>query len=186
MAASGTAFTRDQARLLARSAKSVVCFFDADRAGLAAAERSLPVLLAEGLEVRMATLGETTAKDPDEYLREHGPEALAERISQASHWSLFLLRGATQGKMGLRPDEQAALVRRVEALADSIPDEQTREQCRELVHKTMLGIDSLRSAPWRGGRVPASVAVLAAEEPRVAPLPKGHQHAEAQLIHILC
>lgn len=185
VAASGTAFTRDQARLLARSAKSVVCFFDADRAGLAAAERSLPVLLAEGLEVRMATLGETTAKDPDEYLREHGPVALAERITQASHWSMFLLRAATTGKVGLRPDEQASLVRRVEALADSIPDEQTREQCRELVHKTMLGIDSLRSAPWRGGRLSAPVS-SGAEESRLEPPPKGHLRAEAQLVHVLC
>lgn len=188
VAASGTAFTRDQARLLARSAKRVVCFFDADRAGLAAAERSLPVLLAEGLEVRMATLGgDSDAKDPDEYLKTHGPKALAERIAVASHWSLFLLRGATSGEFGLRPDEQAALVRRVETLTDSIPDEQTRSQCREILDKTMKDMDSLRTIKWSEIRNPRAAPLPMAREPQgLPPMPKGHLRAEAQLVHLLC
>lgn len=189
VAASGTAFTREQARLISRTAKRVVCFFDADKAGLAAAERSLPVLLAEGLEVRMATLGETTAKDPDEYLKAHGPEALRERVAQASHWSVFLLRAATTGGNGLRPDEQASLVRRVESLSDTIPDEQSRSQCRELVHRTMMDIDSVRSTPWSASSsksAPAMHVPTQALTPAMRPLPKGHQRAEAQLVHILC
>lgn len=189
VAASGTAFTREQARLLARSAKRVVCFFDADRAGLAAAERSLPVLLAEGLEVRVATLGETEAKDPDEYLKAHGPAALSERIAQASHWSLFLLRTATSTGSGFRQDEQAALVRRTEALADTIPDEQSREQCRELVHMTMKDIDSVQTIRWsETGSMPIprmNVPAMAQPIPDQQ-LPKGHLRAEAQLVHLLC
>ena len=188
VAASGTAFTRDQARLLARSAKRVVCFFDADRAGLAAAERSLPVLLAEGLEVRMATLGaDSGAKDPDEYLRSHGPKALAERISAASHWSLFLLGATANGDLGMRPDEKATLVRRVESLADSIPDEQTRSQCQESIHKIKKDMDSLRSGNWSANRNPKAVPLRGGIEERGIPeLPKGHLRAEAQLIHLLC
>jgi DNA primase catalytic core len=188
VAASGTAFTRDQARLLARSAKRVVCFFDADRAGLAAAERSLPVLLAEGMEVRMATLGlDSEAKDPDEYLKIHGPKALADRIAAATHWSLFLLGAAGNGDLGLRPDEQAALVRRVEALADSIPDEQSRSQCRESIHQIMKGMDSLRSSNWSAVRNPKAVPLPMGVQPTGLPqLPKGHQRAEAQLVHLLC
>ena len=187
VAASGTAFTRDQARLLARSAKKVVCFFDADRAGLAAAERSLPVLLAEGMEVRMATLGkDSDAKDPDEYLKAHGPKALAERIAAATHWTRFLIGAGGNSDLALRPDEQAALVRRVEALADSIPDEQSRSQCRESIHQIMKGMDTLRSSNWSANRNPRAVPLRMGAQPVGLPeLPKGHQRAEAQLVHLL-
>lgn len=185
VAASGTAFTRDQARLLARSARRVVCFFDADRAGLAAAERSLPVLLVEGLEVRMATLGgETDAKDPDEYLREHGPEALQERIQQARHWVGFLLQAAFREDLRLTPDEKASFVRRIDALAASIPDEGVREQCRMEIHPFMVGLGIDSQGP-RGTR-PSRSLPGGAEPVGLPELPKGHSRAEAQLIHILC
>lgn len=198
VAASGTAFTRDQARLLARSAKKVVCFFDADRAGLAAAERSLPVLLAEGLDVRMATLGAgTKAKDPDEYLTENGPDALRERIGVATHWSVFLLRGAASLS---NPDDKASLVRRVEQLTTSIPDPQTRSQCMELVDQTTKSLNSLNESTWRGaarGRAPGlpvpeqgggfDLSLHGADPGSgTTRAQAGRTRVEAQLIHVLC
>ena len=49
----GTALTRHHARLLKRYVDSVVLVFDGDEAGLKASERSLPLLLNEGLEVKL-------------------------------------------------------------------------------------------------------------------------------------
>jgi DNA primase len=142
VAASGTAFTRDQARLLSRQAKRVVCFFDGDRAGVAAAERSLPVLLSEGLEVRVANLEGTGAKDPDELLKSGGPEALRERLTGARHWVHFLLNGFRVLAPRPTPDQRADFIRRIRTLLAAIPDPQLREQCAREAHPYLevLGI----------------------------------------------
>jgi len=58
----GTALTPSHAKTLARYAEKVVVAFDGDSAGLAAARRSIPHLLAEGLSVRVARLSE--GQDP--------------------------------------------------------------------------------------------------------------------------
>ena len=49
LATCGTSLTPDHARALLLRTKTVVLLFDGDVAGQAAAERSLPILLAEGL-----------------------------------------------------------------------------------------------------------------------------------------
>jgi DNA primase len=81
VAGMGTAFTTDQARLLARHATRVVLLYDGDKAGRLAAEKSLDVLLVEGLEVRIALLPE--GKDVDEVLLEEGVERLDAIVSAA-------------------------------------------------------------------------------------------------------
>ena len=88
IAPQGTAFTRDQARLLKRFAadEAVLCF-DADNAGQQAAERSLPALLEMGVGVRVATM--PAGQDPDSLIREHGAMAFAERIAAAQDFFDF-------------------------------------------------------------------------------------------------
>lgn len=72
----GTALTPDQARLLGRYTKEVVASYDADAAGQKAASRSIPLLRAAGLNVRVLVVPD--GKDPDEFLRAHGKNAHAE------------------------------------------------------------------------------------------------------------
>lgn len=81
VAGMGTAFTAEQARELSRYADEVVMAYDGDDAGRAAAERTLPILLAAGLSVRLAVfpLGE----DPDSLRLAQGKEAVARAIGEA-------------------------------------------------------------------------------------------------------
>jgi DNA primase len=81
VAGMGTAFTTDQARLLARHTTRVVLLYDGDKAGRLAAEKSLDVLLVEGLEVRIALLPE--GRDVDEVLLEEGVERLDAIVAAA-------------------------------------------------------------------------------------------------------
>ncbi len=83
----GTALTSDHARLLKRSTKNVLVLFDSDQAGQYAQERSLPILLSEGLLPKAISLGES--KDPDEFLRLNGAEKLRDKIKSAA--DLFLV-----------------------------------------------------------------------------------------------
>lgn len=74
VASLGTAFTSGHAKLLKRHTKEVVILYDSDGAGQKAALRAIPILRSEGLKVRVLLLQE--GKDPDEYLKVHGHEAM--------------------------------------------------------------------------------------------------------------
>lgn len=78
----GTALTADHLRKLARVAKQVVLCFDSDNAGREAArkafETGFPLNL---LELQFVSV--PSGKDPDDYIREHGPEGFAALISRA-------------------------------------------------------------------------------------------------------
>ena len=77
----GTAFTQEQAKLIGRYAKNVVLSLDSDDSGLKAAEKSMDILAAAGLKVRVLVL--RGAKDPDEYIRLFGRDAFEAAISKA-------------------------------------------------------------------------------------------------------
>lgn len=66
VAASGTALTLDQLKALSYLSKNVKLCFDADRAGLAATERAIP--LAQKLGLNLFVVEIEGAKDPDELI----------------------------------------------------------------------------------------------------------------------
>ena len=74
VASSGTALTDDQVRLLKRFTDEVLLVFDADRAGRDAARKAAALAAHNGMRTRVATVPE--GKDPDEFLRAGGAEAL--------------------------------------------------------------------------------------------------------------
>ena len=96
----GTALTKFHASLLKRYVNSVVLVFDGDEAGLKASERSLPLLLSEGLEVKFLSLPK--GEDPDDFIRSHGKKAFQERLKQAKDLFFFVLQKKYQEfkKMG--------------------------------------------------------------------------------------
>ena len=68
----GTAFTAEQANLLARYTKEIVLMMDADAAGQKAIRRASELLENTGLNVRVVMIPD--GKDPDEYIKKNGPE----------------------------------------------------------------------------------------------------------------
>ncbi|HET6612184.1 MAG TPA: DNA primase [Kofleriaceae bacterium] len=81
VAALGTALTSDQAEVLRRITGRVVLLYDGDAAGKKAALAALTVLLGKDLEVAIARLPD--GADPDSFVREHGPDALARLLDGA-------------------------------------------------------------------------------------------------------
>ena len=77
----GTALTSDQAALLRRFADRVVLLFDGDKAGRKAVRAAFAILAAANLPARVVALPE--GHDPDSFLREHGVDALRQRIENA-------------------------------------------------------------------------------------------------------
>ena len=74
----GTAFTKEQARILVKYAKRVVVAFDNDSAGLKATDKALAFLEENGIPVRVLQM--SGAKDPDEFIKTYGRERFATLI----------------------------------------------------------------------------------------------------------
>lgn len=71
IAASGTALTDEQVRLLKRYTNNLAVAFDADLAGENAAKRGIDTAVAAGLNVRVITVPAGSGKDADECLKKN-------------------------------------------------------------------------------------------------------------------
>ncbi|MCZ0931780.1 MAG: DNA primase [Oligoflexia bacterium] len=92
----GTALTEFHAKLLKRYAGTVVLVFDGDTAGLRASERSLPLLLKEGLKVKILPLPQ--GQDPDDLIRSQGKQAFQESLDSAQDLFFFILKSKQRQK----------------------------------------------------------------------------------------
>lgn len=81
VASLGTALTEEHGQLLARYFKESVIAYDGDGAGVAAAQRAIPLLEKAGLKVKVLRM--QGAKDPDEFIKAHGREAFAKLLDQS-------------------------------------------------------------------------------------------------------
>lgn len=88
----GTAFTIEQASKIKRFANSLYIAFDSDSAGKKAAFRAIDIALPLGFDVRIISF--PSGKDPDELLKTHGPEAIAQAVNSAESFFNFIFREA--------------------------------------------------------------------------------------------
>ncbi len=77
----GTAFTAEQANLIARYTKEVYICFDADEAGQAAVMKAISIFASTGIAVKVALLPE--GKDPDEFLQKNSPAKFQKLLDSA-------------------------------------------------------------------------------------------------------
>ncbi len=83
VASLGTSLTAEHAQLLARYFQQAVIAYDSDGAGVAAAQRAIPLLEKAGLKVRVLRM--SGAKDPDEYIKAFGRDAFARLLDQSEN-----------------------------------------------------------------------------------------------------
>jgi DNA primase len=86
----GTALTIAQCKLMARYTDTIVLAFDADAAGVAAAERSAEIIRSQAMKVKVVSF--TGAKDPDELIRNDGAVAFKAATLQALPYLEFKIR----------------------------------------------------------------------------------------------
>jgi DNA primase len=128
VAPQGTAFTDPHARILKRivgvSGEVVICF-DADRAGQAAAQRTIDVLLKEDLQVRIARIPQ--GEDPDSLLRKQ-PVAVFETIlREAKDYTRHLLDTACEQEDIASPRGRGAVAAKMAQVIAKVPNAVQRE-----------------------------------------------------------
>jgi DNA primase len=148
VASLGTALTPDQVKLLSRFARKVVVNYDGDRAGVQAAKKSIEILLAEDLEVKVLVLPDSA--DPDEYIRKFGVNEYQRLRAQAQPHIQFVIDSALRDRNLHRPAEKAEAVEEVLPYLRAV---NSRIQKREYFDMAMdaLGIDreNVNTSAWR-------------------------------------
>jgi len=171
VAPQGTAFTSDQARLLRRFVERVILCFDSDNAGQNAVEKSLPALLAAGIEVRVATL--PAGEDPDSLIRGKGVEAFRERLSGSrDFFDHTIARAVVEAEAkgtGFGPREKSAVARRLGGFLPLLPEAALRETTSSHVAARLgLSVEALSEAAAKN---PVSLPEQEAEPTSARPLP---------------
>ena len=103
VASLGTSLTEEHAQLLSRYFKDAILSYDGDVAGIAAAQRAIPILEKAGLKVRVLRV--TGAKDPDEFIKTYGRDAFARLLDKSENQVDYRL-AQLQSKFDLTDDAQ--------------------------------------------------------------------------------
>src|SRR4029078_9463782 len=84
VASRGTSLTQQQVGLMARYVPEIVMNYDPDAAGQSAMRRSLELLLAKGLRIRILNL--PGGLDPDDFVRKQGREPYVRLLANAPYF----------------------------------------------------------------------------------------------------
>ncbi|MDH3522286.1 MAG: DNA primase [Acidobacteriota bacterium] len=145
VASMGTALTPQQARLLSRYAEEVYVGYDGDEAGERAAQRALPLLLAENLSVKRPRFG--AGHDPDSLRREQGAAALVAAIEQAPDAVVLEFERLAPPAVAREPRRRAAAARGIAELLAPIRDGVLRYgYARQAADRLGVPVELL----WRG------------------------------------
>ena len=87
VASLGTALTEQHAALLKRYTDQVILTYDSDGAGVKAALRAIPILKRAGISTKVLNM--RPYKDPDEFMKNLGPEEFEKRIETARNSFLY-------------------------------------------------------------------------------------------------
>ena len=118
VAALGTAFTDEQAKLLSRYTKEIVLIMDSDAAGQKAVRRAGEILQNTGLEIRVVVLPD--GKDPDEYIKKNGAARFKALLEGAASEIEYKLLTAVDGIDVTQDDGKLKyLARAAEIIAES-------------------------------------------------------------------
>ena len=144
----GTAMTADHCKMIKRMTPHVLMLLDGDQAGKTAAERSLPILLSQGLYPRGLILPDE--QDPDDFVKAHGAQTLQVEIEKSRDLFRLVLEQWMETYKG-EAQQKVQLADRARPLFDQIADERLKKlYVQEMAAQMQVAIPWLVEA--LGGR----------------------------------
>jgi len=151
VATCGTSLTEQHLRSIRTLTNTVIALFDADEAGMRAAERSLPLFFSAGIEpLRLTVEG---AKDPDEFIQEFGANAFEDLMVKSEPLYEVVLRrvakrhGPTPGGRQRSVDDLAPILRRLDGASRDAQLERTASVLRVSSRSVREKVGRAEAAP---------------------------------------
>ncbi|EOS80198.1 DNA primase [Dorea sp. 5-2] len=173
VASLGTALTPGHASLIKRYVQEVYLTYDSDEAGTRAALRAVPILKEVGITAKVIRMD--PYKDPDEFIKNLGPDAFKERIRDARNGFMFSLEVLERSYDMASPEGKTGFMREAARRLTEFDEEIERNNYIEAVAAAYrVGYEELR-------RLVSKVAVQTgqakpAERPKTAnPRAKGKE-----------
>ncbi len=117
----GTALSEDHLKLVKRYGDRVAVFFDNDKAGLAAAFRSLPIFLGAGVFPALVLLP-SGVKDPDQLARQFPAQELQEKLQDQVDLFDYYLAEQEKKARGRGYTERLAVLQEIVSLVAVVPE----------------------------------------------------------------
>jgi DNA primase len=147
----GTALTSDQVRILGRFARKVVVNYDGDPAGVQAAKKSIEILLAEDIEVKVLVLPDNA--DPDEFLRKFGVAEYTRQRGDAQPHIQFVINQAVRDRKLSNPADKEAAIDEVLPYIRAVSSRiQRREYFDIAMDSLRVGDPALKRELWQSIR----------------------------------
>ncbi|HET9220255.1 MAG TPA: DNA primase [Terriglobia bacterium] len=181
VASCGTSLTPHQVALAARYVPEVVMNYDPDAAGQTAMRRSIELLLAKNLRVRILKLPQ--GLDPDDFVRQEGGDVYGRLLQAAPYFWQYLISEAGRNFDLGDPAMKGAAVRDVLEFVAKIQDGVERLEVAKAVAESFkvpeaLVLDRLKLTGRRPDLMPVSRPTVVAATRRLL-------EAEKQLIQAL-
>ena len=120
VASCGTSLTVEQVRLIKKFTENITVMYDGDSAGIHAAERAVPMILAEGMNVRVVLLPD--GDDPDSFSRKHSRDEVREFIAANEKDFVVFKTEKLLGQAAGDPLKKAGLINDIADTIAQIPD----------------------------------------------------------------
>ncbi|TAK05539.1 DNA primase [Patescibacteria group bacterium] len=184
IAVSGTAFTREQLDLIRRFTMRIAVAFDADAAGVRAAEKGIDLAIAEGLQVRVIQLPEGAGKDPDEAIKKD-PAVWKHAVEQAMPVMDWFFGRAFHDADLEKPEAKSAIGRMLLPRIARIPDAIERTHwIQQLSQRLKVPEDVLRGQ-LPGAPKPKRPAQETAADPKKPVKPSRETMAAEEFLGLL-
>ena len=131
VASCGTSLTVEQVRLIKKFTENITVMYDGDSAGIHATERALPMILDEGMNVRMVLL--PSGEDPDSFSRKHSLEEVKSYIADNEQDFIAFETEKLYKQSNAAPLRRASLINEVSDLIAHIPDIAKRSAFSSLI-----------------------------------------------------
>ncbi|MCJ8011407.1 DNA primase [Paenibacillus sp. KQZ6P-2] len=144
VATMGTSLTESHAALMKTMADEIVICYDGDRAGQAAAMKTIPLLESISLNVRISVLND--GLDPDEFIQKYGADRFNRQIIDgAVSTTKFKLIYLKKNHILLEEDGKIAYTKEVLPIIAALASSTEREvYLRELASELQLSFESLK------------------------------------------
>src|SRR5437763_12659673 len=141
VASCGTSLTQQQVAIMSRYVPEVVMNYDPDAAGQNAMRRSIDLLLAKGLRIRILKLN--GGLDPDDFVRKEGGEVYGRLLAKAPYfWHYLMAEAARQYDL----DEPVMKARAVNEVLQYVAKIQDRVEQIEVARGVAEGVKVPESA----------------------------------------